>query len=181
MKESPNMNTNPKSETDAEDNVEEPETGSETETDNEETDPETGEDSEEEISKVTPREKELRRLLRENEKELKSLRKNEEDERKATLSETEKLREELSEKDERLSKLIRQTIAAEHGLDEALAARLVGVTEEELREDAKSLAALVKPPKPKSHDVGLGGVSGSDDTPTDPVAAHRAATAGRRF
>lgn len=176
------MNEKQQSETDAADNVEEPETGSETETETEETEDETSEDSEDEASKVTPREKELRRLLRETEKENKRLKKSEEEARLAELSETEKLREELKSKDEKLDSLTRKTIAVELGLDESLAVRLVGATEEELREDAERLAALLTPSKPKSKDVGLGGVPGNgDDAPTDPVAAHRAATAGRRF
>lgn len=41
--------------------------------------------------------------------------------------------------------LLRSSIAAEHGLPTGFADRLTGQTEEELKEDAKSLAALLGP------------------------------------
>lgn len=176
------MTTKPTTETDAADNGDETETDSKPETTTEETtDPETGTDSDDDGSNVTPREKELRKLLRSNEKELARLKKSEEDRRRAELSETEKLREEIAEKDSKLGKLLRKSIAAEHGLDAEFAERLQGVTEEELAEDAERLAALVKPKPPKPEDVGIGVPGSSDGEETDPVKAHRAATAGMRF
>ena len=175
------MTTKPTTETDAADKSETTETDVEHEQTETTEDSETEETDEEEGSQVTPREKELRKLLRENEKELKKLRKAEDERRKSELTETEKLREELSSKEEELSSLRRKAIAAEFGLDDVLADRLRGVTEEDLRADAESLSKLVKPPKPKSKDVGIGAPGADDDAPTDPVEAHRAAMAGRRF
>lgn len=178
------MTTKPTTETDAADNETgtEKDPNSETTTD-EKTEPETGSDSEESGSNVTPREKFLRGKLRDTEKELESFRKAEEDRRRAEMTEAEKLREEIAEKDSKLGKLLRKSIAAEHGLDAEFAERLQGVTEEELTEDAKRLAALVVPKKPtipKPEDVGIG-VPGSTEGESDPVKAHRAAMARRRF
>lgn len=175
------MTTKPTTETDAADNGDETETDSKPETT--ETTKETETDSKgekDDSNDVTPREKELRRLLRENEKELGKLKKAEDERRKSELSETEKLREELAESGRELTTLRRKAIAGDFGLDADLADRLRGDTEEELREDAERLAALVKPKAPKPKDVGIG-APGGEDAPTDPVAAHRAATAGRGF
>lgn len=175
------MTTEATTETEAADKTDETEKVSEDETTETTEDSETEKtDDEDDSNNVTPREKELRRLLRENEKELRRLRKTEEDARRAEMSETEKLREELKDRDDRLEVILRAKIAAEYGLDGELAERLRGATEEELEEDAKKLAELVKPPKPSSKDVGIGSL-GEGETILDPVAAHRAATAGRRF
>lgn len=178
------MTTKPTTGTDAADNGEQTGTVSEPETKNEEQDPGTGEGSEDDDSNVTPEEDDGKKLdfwkrqARENEKELKKLRKLEEDRRKAELSETERLKEEREELSKELSDLRRKAIAAEYGLDTDLAERLRGVTEEELRSDAESLAKLVKPPKPKPTEVGIG-VPGKDDAPTDPVELARSWTRGR--
>ena len=167
------MEAEPTTETDAADNGDE--TGKVTEPETTKTTDETETDSkdEEDGSNVTPREKELRRLLRKNEKELDRLRKAEDERRKAELSESEKLREELEEKETKLSALVRAKVAAEHGLDAELAERLRGVTEEELSEDAERLATLTKPKPPKAKDVGLGGGSSKDEDPSDPRELHR--------
>lgn len=175
------MTTKPTTETDAADNVDETETDSKTETTETTEETETDSKDGEEDSNVTPREKELRKLLRENEKELKRLRKAEEEARRAEMTETEKLREELEASKSELVGLRRKSIATEHGLPADLAERLRGVTEEELVEDAKRLAALVKPPKPTSKDVGIGAPGADESLPSDPVAAHRRAMASRSF
>lgn len=172
------MTEKPTTETDAADNVEETETDSETETTETTEETETESTDDDEGSNVTPREKELRRLLRENEKDLKRLRKADEERRRAEMSETEKLREELADRDSKLEAILRAKIAAEHGLDADLAERLRGVTEEELEEDAKKLAKLTKPKTPKAEDAGIG-VPGSDDAPADPIAQYRQATASK--
>ena len=172
------MTDKPTTETDAADNGDETETDSKPETTETTNETETDSKDEEDGSNVTPREKELRKLLRENEKKLVRLEKAEEARRRAEMTETEKLREELSSKDSELAELRRKTIAAEFGLDADLSERLRGTTEEELREDAESLAKLVKPPKPKSTDVGIG-VAGKEDAPVDPVELARSWSKGR--
>jgi hypothetical protein len=172
------MTTEATTETDAADNVDETETDSKTETTETTDETETDSEDDEEGSNVTPREKELRRLLRENEKELRRLRKTEEEARRAEMTEAEKLREENSTLATKLDSILRAKIVAEYGLDADLAERLRGVTEEELEEDAKKLAELVKPPKPKSKDVGIGALGG-DETPTDPRELHKAWTKSR--
>lgn len=167
------MTTEAVTEMETADNVEETETVSETETTETTEDSETEKPDDEEGSNVTPREKELRRLLRKNEKELERFRKAEEEARTQSLSESEKLQEENSKLQESYSSLLRRTIAAEYGLDADLAERLRGVTEEELQEDAARLAELVKPAKPKPTDVGLGTPGDQDETPVDPRELHR--------
>ena len=171
--------TKPTTETDAADNVEETETVSETEQTETTEDSETETTDEEEGSKVTPREKELRRLLRENEKELKRLKKAEEEREAETLSETEKVAKERDGLREEVVELRRRAIASEFGLSPELAERLRGVTEEDLRSDAEELSKLVKPPKPKPREAGIGTAGDGGELPSDPVAAHRAAMAGR--
>jgi hypothetical protein len=167
------IDTEATTETDAADNVEETETVSKTEQTEQIEDSETESTDSEDGSNVTPREKELRRLLRENEKELKRFRKVEEDRRRAEMTETDRLREELAERDSKLETLLRAKIAADHGLGDELAERLRGVTEEELAEDARRLAALVKPSKPSARDVGIGAI-GAETVPSNPRELHRA-------
>ena len=168
------MTTEAVAETEAADNVEETETVSETETTEANDETEKDESDDEEGSNVTPREKELRRLLRKTEKDLDRFRKAEEEARKASLSEAEKLREENSELGSKLQDLLRRSVAAENGLDDELAERLRGVTEEELQEDAQRLAALLKTPtKPSPRDAGIAAPGSTDETPTDPRELHK--------
>lgn len=178
--------TKPTTGTDAADKSEATGTEAEHETTDEQTstEPEGDETSETDDSKNDPDDEKLdfwKRQARENEKELKRLRKLEEDRRNAELSETEKLAKERDELRGELEELRRKAIASELGLSPELAARLVGSNEEELREDAERLAALVKPPKPKPTDVGIGSPGESGDAPVDPVELHRRAMQGRRL
>lgn len=176
------MAKDPTTETDADDNGDETETDSnsgESTDENEET--ETDSSSEGESSSVTPREKELRKLLRVNEKKLARLEKADEEARRTEMTDNEKLREDLSERDSKIEELIRSKVAAEHGLDDELAERLRGVTEEELSEDAERLSKLLKPKTSSSTDVGLGGSGSSDELSADPIKMHRAAMAGRQI
>lgn len=163
-----------------------------TEAEHEQTDEQTSTESEDEETSTTDGSKEdpddvsekldfWKRQARENEKELKRLRKIEEDRRNAELSETEKLAKERDDLRVTLDDLHRKVIATELGLSPELAERLKGSTEEELREDAERFAALVKPPKPKPTDVGIGSPGESGDAPIDPVELHRRAMKGRRL
>lgn len=76
--------------------------------------------------------------------------------KQAELSEMEKLQQQLKEAQTRADSLSRQsmqiTAAQKAGLPVDLAARLVGNTQEEMEEDAKSILALI--PKPVAPAIG---------------------------
>lgn len=135
-------------------------------------------------STVTPRERELRKLLRRNEKELEKLRKAEDERRRQEMTEAERLKADLEARTKELEDLkaqaLRSAISAEFQLDTELAERLRGDTEEELREDAKRLAELVgkrRPNTPPPASAGVGVTGG--DAPTDPLELHRRAVGAR--
>jgi hypothetical protein len=176
------MTTTPATETEQADNGDDAATAETSEQSNDTSEQtEKGDAAEEDGSTVTPRERELRKLLRDNERELKVLREAEEARKREEMTELDRLKADLDQRDEELSKLKRTTllarIAAEHGLDAELTERLKGDTEEELVEDAKRLAELVGKRKPSAApaiDAGIG-VKGDGGAPLDPVEGFRRA------
>jgi hypothetical protein len=178
--------TKPTTETDADDKGSPPETGTDADSKPTDTDPEKGEGDGkgEESTEEEGRLKFLRGKLDEAVSKLKAFEDAEAARQRDEMTESEKLKADLETIRSENIELRRKMIATEHGLDDELAARLKGDTPEELAEDAKRLAELIgkkSPPKsPPAKDVGIG-VPSRDGVPSDPVAAHRAAMAGRRF
>ena len=127
--------------------------------------------------------KKLRSDLDAKTRRIAELEKAEADRQREEMSELDRLKADVAARDTELAELkaaaLRSSIAAKAGLSADLAERLRGNTEDELREDAEKLAALVpgKQQPPAADDAGIGGKN--DPSLSDPVAMHRAATAGQ--
>lgn len=160
------------------DNGTPPETGDPAGTGDNDTPPETGDDDD---TPPAPTEEEgrlkfLRGKLDEATAELVKLRKAEEERARAEMSETERARADAEKAAAENLTLRRELVALRHGLDPEIAERLRGDTAEELEADAKALAekfgSKAKKPAPPASSAGVG-IAGGDETPLDPLEAHR--------
>lgn len=69
---------------------------------------------------------------------------------KAEMTEAERLKKDLETAQAERLALLRERVAAKHGLPDALANRLQGMTQEEMEADAAELAKALPKPAPKS-------------------------------
>lgn len=123
--------------------------------------------SPEEVAKIREALKKANKEAAENRKRLEAFEKEEQERKQAAMSDQEKTAQRLKEYESELNKLKRKElvrkVADEVGLPLALAERLQGETEEELKADAEKLLTLVpKDEKPKLK-----------TDPTNPGNAHR--------